>query len=300
MITNEVKTILQNLCNFSLFSAENIKNLPSQITDTFDEIEVDIYGNLHFVKKGKGEKIQILFRCEPTGVLLGERKNDKVYVQLLGKKKPEEIKHTIVYQKQKEVGALRLDEKTKPYLEVFCNFKEEIDDICEIENDIICKDNLLYGTSLNTTYPLILLYFISNEIKNSEKYFDFTLWNDSLTKESGGIATCKACGANQIVVFSNIKSCDKYPISKGPKLVLKDGSYIASKDARSFIKNNSSFQPFIGKTDKFLEQLSIHCHNASLFSIYLPVKQEKGCAEIMDCNDIQKAGELLLKTFLLL
>ncbi len=299
MITKEVESLLQNPFGFSLFSLETLKNnLPSRITDVFDSIEGDGNGNLHFIKQGKGEKIQILFRCNPIGVLLGAQKDDKFSIQLLGKKKEKELKHQRVYHQTKEIGALRINEKSEVYFEKIGKIEEEINGVYKVENQVFCKADKLYGLELSSVYPLVLLDFIANKVKDGEKHICFTLWNESLSKEVGGIATCKSYGATKIIVFSNIKSSDQHPISQGPFVVLKDGCYVASKETRDLIKSNSSLQIFVGKTDNFLEQLSIRCHKAQLCGIYLPIQQDKSYAETMDCNDIKKAGELLLKNFL--
>ncbi len=302
MITKDTEAMMKKFLSLPFFDLEELKNtIKPEMEKLFDDIKTDSNGNLHFCKKGNGKKIQIIFRCDPAGVLIESQKDNRCAIQLVGKKKAEAyINHTL-YDKETPIGILRSEEKEKVYLETFSDYTAEIMEIFNFKNQSFCKGDSLYGNNLGFAIALFFAYLIGCEIKEDEKYINFTVWNASLSGESGALEACKAFSPDSMIVFSGIESQDGCKFGEGPTFVVKDGSFVASKATREIVKTlDVPLQSFLGKTDRIMEQLSIADTCKNVFGFYFPILHEKTPIEKINLVDMEKLETLLLKIMMCL
>ncbi len=278
------KSIPDEFINVSFFS------LPQM--SMFQFVEKDSAGNYHFIKPGNEEKIQIIFRITPTGVLVGKEEEGKCSVSILGDEK--KLTESVLYQQQEPLGVLRREKE--------CWFVEKInknDDlfmkILTEKQEYLCKDDKLYKNNLCELISLILADFIINNPGYSDKYIDFTVWNSSLTGENGLLAAVNSTNADKILFVSPANK-DDFSNESGPAIVLKDGNYILAEEQHGWIKPlNEQGNFYVGKTDSAMEQLDIHLFDKKLLGIYLPISNFGSNVEKIYLPDLKKTQDLLLK-----
>ncbi|MBO5364610.1 MAG: hypothetical protein J6A56_04000, partial [Clostridia bacterium] len=247
-----------------------------------------------------GEKIQIIFRASPVGVLPGNQTDDGYTAAILGDARGNHLANSILYTKDIPVGILRTKEETDWYIELFEEYNEKRIDILTIKNEQICKGEKLYGCDISSSLSLFFANLITKELQNSDKCIDFTVWNSSSSGENGIVSALQYANADKIIYLSLKNVENGVSAKQGPALVLKDGNYVLDLDAKKrffgFVSSQEiELQSFVGKTDRILEILDVHAMGHSVLGIYLPVEYEKTKMKEVLFSNVEKTRNLLLK-----
>ncbi len=291
MITKDDKALLEQYANIDLFSSTQINGVEIPKRDSC--------GNLHFVKKGPGKKIQIVFQTTPVGILPNKEKEDGYSITVLGGEKKKYLADSVVYLKETPIGVLRSNEDdliSKRFTEI----EELPNEILTIENRIYCKASKLYACNLDSILSLYFLNFIRKNDFFVDKFIDFTVWNSSLNGENGLVSAIQYANADTVLYISLIQECEECHQGKGPAYVIKDGNYVcplAQKNhALEFITQEKlEMQFYVGKNNSALEQLDIHIGGKPLLGLYLPIKYQNTQLEEIFWSDVEKTRNVLLK-----
>ncbi len=261
--------------------------------DIFQSIEKDSAGNYHFIKPGNGEKIQIIFRITPNGVLVGkEEEDEKCTATILGNEK--KAKESILYLQNEAMGILR-HEKESWFVEKLNKDEDIYMSVLTAKHEGSCKGDVLSTSNLSGITPLILADFIINKNNSFDKVIDFTVWNESLTGRNGLFSAISAANADKVLFLSLANEKD-FSKDSGPAFVLKDGNYVLPQAERESMKTLLFQENFyVGKMDCIMEQLVIRFIGKKILGIYLPVAHYDGIVEEISLLNLEKTQDLLLK-----
>ena len=258
----------------------------------FHSVEVDSSQNYHFLKPGSGEKIQIIVRINPVGVLVGKKNEETYNVTILGDEK--KLTEAILYQQGNPVGVLR-QEKEQWIVKGFCDSESLFTEILVKNKETFCKGNKLYSSELSEIFSLFLADKIVNGIIGCDKQIDFTVWNSSLSGENGLFHALNTSKADKILFLSLVDGKDLTEDSGG-LVVLKDGNYVLPQEQRDFAKSISENGDFyVGKTDNIIEKLALQLYDKKFLGIYIPVDQFGSTIEEISITNLKKTQDLLLK-----
>ncbi len=299
MIPKTEQSFLKSISNQSFFSPETVKKFFKEMDGLyFDDISIDARENIHFLKNGSGETIQIIFHITPPGVMIGEKRDESLAITMLGEEKPETLKDLLLYHSGEPVGFLRQEENAPVFLEAFPEISLESGVVGEFKNDVYCEGDLLYGMDLSSVIlPYISCFLLKNECLG-DKRICFTIWNSSVSGECGAIEAMKTVCPDVAVLVSCVPMQDGCAFGEGPALVLKDGTFVLSAEMRKVAKEIEAeikLQSFLGKTNKVIEKLNIANGGRKFLGIYLPVKHKKTRIEEMHWEDVEKTRNFLLK-----
>lgn len=275
------------------FKCASFFSLP-QIS-SFDIVEKDLSGNYHFIKHGVGEKIQIIFRIIPFGVMVSDSNKEKSSVVILGDEK--KARESFLLRENKNVGILR-KEKEEWFIEKTDQSDSLFGDILTFESKCFCKVDMLCASNLDEIIALVFGDFLLNQNKFPDKNIDFTVWNSSLSGESGLITALRTANADKII-FLSPADAKKFHEESSAAIVMKDGNYVLTQEQRDTIFQDDEQRQlcdfFVGKTDRALELLDAHGINKRLLGIYLPIYHYGSLIEEIKWDDLKKTHDILLK-----
>lgn len=278
------KVIHNEFLNASFFSLPQLSMFPS--------VEVDSSQNYHFLKPGPGEKIQIIVRINPVGVLIGKKNEETYNATILGDEK--KLTEAILYQQSNPVGVLR-QEKEQWIVKSFYDSESLFTEILVKNKETFCKGNKLYSSELGEVFSLFLADKIVNGIIGCDKHIDFTVWNSSLSGENGLFHALNTSKADKILFLSLVDGKDLTEDSGG-LVVFKDGNYVLPQEQRDFAKSISENGDFyVGKTDSIIEKLALQLYDKKFLGIYIPVDQFGSTIEEISITNLKKTQDLLLK-----
>lgn len=268
----------------SFFSLPQMKN--------FSSIEKDSAGNYHFIQSGKGEKIQIIFRINPSGVLVGKEEEGKCAVSVLGNEK--KLTESILYRDLEPLGVLR-KENERFYIEKITQNDDLFMEILTPKKESVCKDGSLYSNDISSVISLKFADFFINEASCTDKCIDFTVWNSSLAGENGLLSAVKTANADK-VLFVSLADKKDFTDDTVPAIVFKDGNYVMTDKQRELVTSlNEESLFFVGKTNRAMEQLDVHFFDKKLLGVYLPVSHFGNHIEKISLSVLKKTQDLLLK-----
>ncbi len=282
---------LEEYAKHPLFFPETIQGLGNP--------EVDSAGNLHLIQKNNGEKLQVIFRISPVGIIPEKETEDGYYVSIIGEGKRDDLKDSLAYDGATPIGILRRKDEDW----ILTSFTDILDlkfRALTLKKSVLCKDMSLYGNDLISILSLYFANFILQNKMFSDKYIDFTVWNSSLNGENGLLSAYQYCNPDKILFLSVIPDEKNCAFGSGPSLVLKDGNYVLAQKQRTQLldiisRENLETQFYVGKTDSSMEKLDIHACGKPLLGIYLPVKHKDTKNEEINWLDVEKTRNILLK-----
>ncbi len=291
MMKSEERIQLEEFAKHSLFVPETIQGLGQPM--------VDSAGNLHFIQKNKGEKLQIIFRVSPVGMIPEKETEDGYFVTIVGDGKRDDLKDSLVYDGTTPMGILRRKDE-EWLLKSFTDISSLQFKIFTFKNSIFCKDFSLYSNDIISILSLNFADFILHNDTFSDKYIDFTIWNSSLNGENGLLSAYQSCNPDKILFLSVIPDEKNCAFGSGASFVFKDGNYVLPQKRRTQLldvisQEKLETQFYVGKTDSAMEQLDIHAFGKPLLGIYLPVKHKDTKNEEINWLDVEKTRKVLLK-----
>ncbi len=282
-------TMPENLLEFSVFSLPKLS--------CFETVEKDASGNHHYVMGKGNSKIQIIFRIDSAGVLVGKQIDNGYEVTILGDEKY--LADAVLYDEELPVGTLRSRKENQYFFEAFDKKADFADKILYKKTDSICKGERLYGENLDSNISKILAKNLKDCKLDFDKQVHFTLWNASFSGENGLVTGIRHVNPDQIV-FLSIAESKKFSKDCGAAFVLKDGNYVLPAEQKTVIKQWANeegipFDCFVGKTDNIMELLDMHSFGKTLMGIYLPVRYFDTVLKEVFLSDIEKTRNILLK-----
>lgn len=259
---------------------------------SFQLMEADSYQNYHFIKLGSGEKIQIVFRINPTGVLVKDEIEGKYTISILGNEK--NLTETILY-KQKEPKGILQKYNEQWFVKKIGDSDDMFMETLTARQEDICKGDKLYSNHLCEIISLISANFVVNSDSNSDKCIDFTVWNSSFSGENGLFHSLNTTNADK-VLFVSFANADDFSMKSDPAIVLKDGNYVLSQEERQDLCSFCEHRNFyVGKTDNIMEKLDLYLYDKKLLGLYIPISDLGRCIEEISYSNLEKTLDLLLK-----
>ena len=279
----------------SLFSAEEIAAFLNSVLKK-GTVRTDARANVH-VQSKMPAKVQIFFRLMPRGFMTGGAEGEPP--AFLGTDQPEEFLNAYFYEDGREVGVVR---KNKEGIcpEPFKDTKLNPGIVYSLSRDAFCKEDELYGTDAASYAMVYLAVTLAQAAEENDKPIRLCLWNSSLSGEGGILEAFRASDANYGILTAPVLAGDAAESGKGICRVAKDGCFVEPAGMRKTmdqILGGSDFcaAPFVGKTDRSMEYLSIAKNAQGTAGFYLPVEHQNTRMQKINLADVEKTRNCLLK-----
>ena len=279
----------------SLFSAEEIAAFLNSVLKK-GTVRTDARANVHVLSKMPA-KVQIFFRLMPRGFMTGGAEGEPP--AFLGTDQPEEFLNAYFYEDGREVGVVR---KNKEGIcpEPFKDTKLNPGIVYSLSKDAFCKEDELYGMDAASYAMVYLAVTLAQAAEENDKPIRLCLWNSSLSGEGGILEAFRAFDANYGILTAPVLAGDAAESGKGVCRVAKDGCFVEPAGMRKTmdrILGGSDFcvAPFVGKTDRSMEYLSIAKNAQGTAGFYLPVEHQNTRMQKINLADVEKTRNCLLK-----
>lgn len=279
----------------SLFSAEEIAAFLNSVLKK-GTVRTDARANVH-VQSETPAKVQLFFRLTPRGFMPGGAEGEPP--AFLGTDQPEEFLNAYFYEDGREAGVLRKN-KESICPEPFKDTKLNPGIVYSFSKDAFCKEDELYGTDAASYAMVYLAAALAQAAEENDKPIRLCLWNSSLSGEGGILEAFRASDADYGILAAPVLEGDAAPGGKGVYHVAKDGCFVEPAGMRETMERILSgcdfcAAPFVGKTDRSMEYLSIAKNAQGTAGFYLPVAYQNTRMQKINLADVEKTRNCLLK-----
>lgn len=295
------KVLIKKLSELSFMSGNKLFELINdELKDYSYEIKLDFSGNITINKTGTGKSINALFEISPIGVAQINPFDNKGEFDTIGKYEKSDFVNDIIYKDDVAIGIIRekktdaKDEK-KFYIEYIDKKEREIPEIYNFKQELICKDDSLYGLNLSSIISCYIMICLLKELSTCDKHITFTIWNSTICNS---LKNSCAENNNLGLFVSSVLAQDGCDIEKGPSICVKDGCYVINSATKNklnvILDDNFENQCFAGKAIPALEEYSLS-NFIDMVGVYYPTKQKNTKIEQIYLKDVEKTLNLLLK-----
>lgn len=279
----------------SLFSAEDIAAFFKEVLKK-GKVWTDARANIHYQSEAAA-KVQLFFRLTPRGFMTGGTEGGAP--SFLGTDQPEEFLNAMFYEDGREAGVLRKNkEGIRP--EPFGNTALNPGIVYSFSKGACCQADELYSTDAASYAMVYLAAALAQAAEENDKPIRLCLWNSSLSGEGGILEAFRASDANYGILTAPVLADDAAESGKGVCRVAKDGCFVEPAEMRETMERilggcDFCGAPFVGKTDRSMEYLSIAKNAQGTAGFYLPVAHQNTRMQKINLADVEKTRNCLLK-----
>ncbi len=279
----------------SLFLAEDIAAFFKEVLKK-GKVWTDARANVHY-RSEAAAKVQLFFRLTPRGFMTGGTEDGAL--SFLGTDQPEEFLNAMFYEDGREAGVLRKNkEGIRP--EPFENTALNPGIVYSFSKGAYCQADELYSTDAASYAMVYLAATLAQAAEENDKPIRLCLWNSSLSGEGGVLEAFRAADADYGILLAPVLAEGAAESGKGVCHVAKDGCFVepaGMRETMERILGGCDFcgAPFVGKTDRSMEYLSIAKNAQGTAGFYLPVAHQNTRMQKINLGDVEKTRNCLLK-----